>query len=78
MFDAASGAWKLPRELREIFDFLAIRERNRGRTRVRPAQEVIHLQVPLQIPCYDLTFLAESQFEHPNQGRPHWNPTRMV
>ena len=24
---------------------------------------MIHLQVPLQIPCYDLTFLAKSQFE---------------
>ena len=23
---------------------------------------MIHLQVPLQIPCYDLTFLAKSQF----------------
>ena len=26
---------------------------------------MIHLQVPLQIPCYDLTLLAESQFDCP-------------
>lgn len=28
-------------------------------------QEVIHLQVPLQIPCYDLVPLAEPKFERP-------------
>lgn len=35
------------------------------------AQEVIHLQVPLQIPCYDLALLAESQFEPPKMRDPY-------
>jgi hypothetical protein len=32
---------------------------------------VIHLQVPLQIPCYDLTLLAESQFERHKKRHPY-------
>ena len=30
---------------------------------------MIHLQVPLQIPCYDLALLAESQFELPKEEK---------
>jgi len=32
-------------------------------TPARYIKEVIHLQVPLQIPCVDLARLAESRFE---------------
>jgi len=28
---------------------------------------VIHLQVPLQIPCYDLTLLVEGRLEYPTK-----------
>ena len=31
------------------------------------SQEVIHLQVPLQIPCYDLTLLVEGRLEYPTK-----------
>ena len=31
-------------------------------------KEVIHPQVPLRIPCYDLTLLAEPKFEYPKKS----------
>ena len=31
---------------------------------------MIHPQVPLRIPCYDLTLLAEPKFEHPMSEMP--------
>ncbi len=36
--------------------------------------EVIHLQVPLQIPCYDLVPLAEPKFERPSDESPSLRP----
>ena len=33
------------------------------------SKEVIHLQVPLQIPCYDLAPLAEPKLDIPNKER---------
>ncbi len=73
-FDATFDAWEAAVEQRGTVRFPCLCLASivlRGRARARPPQEVIHLQVPLQIPCYDLTFLAESQFEHPNARRPH-------
>ncbi len=48
----------------------------RSRQRMREDQllEVIHLQVPLQIPCYDLVPLAEPKFERPNEESPSLRP----
>ena len=42
------------------------------------SKEVIHLQVPLQIPCYDLTLLVEGRLEYPIERQPHPPPTKMV
>ena len=39
--------------------------------------EVIHLQVPLQIPCYDLTLLVEGRLEYARSAA-HPPPTKMV
>ena len=35
---------------------------------------MIHPQVPLRIPCYDLTLLAEPKFENPNDEIPSLGP----
>ena len=44
----------------------------------RIAKEVIHPQVPLRIPCYDLAPLAEPGFELAMPASPHPDPTRLA
>jgi len=44
----------------------------------RIAKEVIHPQVPLRIPCYDLAPLAEPGFESAKPADPHPDPTRLA
>ena len=41
-------------------------------------KEVIHPQVPLRIPCDDLTPLTESRIDIPNKRTPLLNPTWLV
>ena len=41
-------------------------------------EEVIHPQVPLRIPCYDLAPLAEPGFELAMTASPHPDPTRLA
>ena len=41
-------------------------------------KEVIHPQVPLRIPCDDLTHLTELRFDIINMTMPHLNPARLV
>ena len=43
---------------------LEIKSGNETSPRSRVFLEVIHLQVPLQIPCYDLTLLVEGGLEY--------------
>ena len=40
--------------------------------------EVIQPQVPLRLPCDDLTLLTELRFDLINQTKPHLNPARVV
>ena len=41
-------------------------------------KEVIHPQVPLQIPCDDLIHLTEPRFILPQRDKIHLNPARVI
>ena len=41
-------------------------------------KEVIHPQVPLRVPCVDLTLLTNLRFEPDTKTGPHPKPTRVA
>ena len=41
-------------------------------------KEVIQPQVPLRLPCDDLTHLTEPGFDLPKKDKPHPDPARVV
>ena len=44
----------------------------------RKKKEVIQPQVPLRLPCDDLTLLTELRFDLVKETEPHLNPARVV